>query len=46
MRICRLKHVSDQTSRSAGVPAYKMQVGAFGDPKLRRYGRVAVLVSA
>lgn len=30
---------------NAGVPAWKTQVGAFGDPQLRRYGRVAVLVS-
>jgi len=30
---------------NAGVPAYKIQVGAFGDPKLRHDGRVAVLVS-
>jgi hypothetical protein len=30
---------------NAGVPGWKMQVGAYGDPKLRRYGRVAVLVS-
>jgi hypothetical protein len=35
-----------QALLNAGVPAWKMQVGAFGDPKLRRYGRVAVLVSA
>jgi hypothetical protein len=29
----------------AGVPAYKIQTGTFGDPQLRRDGRVAVLVS-
>ena len=29
----------------AGVPASKIQTGAFGDPQLRRDGRVAVLVS-
>jgi outer membrane protein OmpA-like peptidoglycan-associated protein len=29
----------------AGVPAAKIQTGAFGDPQLRRDGRVAVLVS-
>jgi outer membrane protein OmpA-like peptidoglycan-associated protein len=28
----------------AGVPASKIQTGAFGDPQLRRDGRVAVLV--
>jgi len=34
-----------QALLNAGVPAYKTQVGAFGNPQLRRYGRVAVLVS-
>jgi hypothetical protein len=29
----------------AGVPASKIQTGDFGDPQLRRDGRVAVLVS-
>jgi len=29
----------------AGVPAYKIQTGAFGDPQMRRDNRVAVLVS-
>ncbi|HVB80869.1 MAG TPA: OmpA family protein [Candidatus Binataceae bacterium] len=29
----------------AGVPASKMQMGAFGDPQLRRDGRVEVLIS-
>jgi outer membrane protein OmpA-like peptidoglycan-associated protein len=29
----------------AGVPAYKIQTGAYGDPQLRRDDRVAVLVS-
>ena len=29
----------------AGVPPYKIQTGAFGDPQLRRDSRVAVLVS-
>jgi hypothetical protein len=29
----------------AGVPASRIQTGAFGDPQLRRDGRVAVLVS-
>ncbi len=31
---------------NAGVPAYKIQTGAFGDPQLRRDNRVAVLVSS
>jgi outer membrane protein OmpA-like peptidoglycan-associated protein len=31
---------------NAGVPAYKIQAGAFGDPQFRRDGRVAVLVSS
>ena len=31
---------------NAGVPAYKIQTGAFGDPQLRRNSRVAVLVSS
>jgi outer membrane protein OmpA-like peptidoglycan-associated protein len=31
---------------NAGVPAYKIQTGAFGDPQLRRDSRVAVLVSS
>jgi outer membrane protein OmpA-like peptidoglycan-associated protein len=30
----------------AGVPAYKIQMGAFGDPQLRRDRRVAVLLSS
>jgi len=30
---------------AAGVPADKIQTGAFGDPQLRREQRVAVLVS-
>jgi len=30
---------------TAGVPASKMQTGAFGDPQLRRDGRVEVLIS-
>jgi len=29
----------------AGVPAYKIRTGAFGDPQLRRNDSVAVLVS-
>ena len=29
----------------AGVPAHKIQVGAFGDPQLRREDRVAVLLA-
>jgi hypothetical protein len=29
----------------AGVPSYKIQTGAFGDPQLRREGRVEVLLS-
>ncbi len=29
----------------AGVPASRIDTGAFGDPQLRRDGRVAVLVS-
>jgi len=41
----RRVEVVRQELLNAGVPAYKMQVGAFGDPQLRRYGRVAVLVS-
>jgi hypothetical protein len=28
----------------AGVPAYKIQTGAFGDPQLRRNRRVDVLL--
>ncbi len=28
----------------AGVPSYKIQTGALGDPQLRTYGRVEVLV--
>jgi hypothetical protein len=31
---------------NAGVPAYKIQTGAFGDPQLRRSGRVAVLLAS
>ncbi|MNC89187.1 hypothetical protein D3C83_50890 [compost metagenome] len=31
---------------NAGVPAYKIQTGSFGDPQQRRDGRVAVLVSS
>lgn len=30
----------------AGVPSYKIQTGAFGDPQMRRDRRVDVLVSA
>jgi hypothetical protein len=30
----------------AGVPDYKIRTGSFGDPQLRRDGRVAVLVSS
>jgi len=30
----------------AGVPSYKIQTGAFGDPLMQRDGRVEVLVSA
>jgi outer membrane protein OmpA-like peptidoglycan-associated protein len=30
----------------AGVPAYKIQTGAFGDPQLTRDQRVEVLVSS
>jgi outer membrane protein OmpA-like peptidoglycan-associated protein len=29
----------------AGVPSYKIQTGAFGDPQLRSNGRVEVLLS-
>jgi outer membrane protein OmpA-like peptidoglycan-associated protein len=29
----------------AGVPSSRIETGAFGDPQLRRNGRVAVLVS-
>jgi hypothetical protein len=29
----------------AGVPAYKIQTGAFGDPQSRRDNGVAVLIS-
>jgi outer membrane protein OmpA-like peptidoglycan-associated protein len=29
----------------AGVPAYKIQMGAVGDPQLRRNDRVEVLIS-
>jgi hypothetical protein len=32
-------------SIDAGVPAYKIHTGAFGDPQLRRNSGVAVLVS-
>ena len=31
---------------NAGVPAYKIQTGAFGDPQLRRNSRVAVLLGS
>jgi hypothetical protein len=31
---------------SAGVPDFKIRTGSFGDPQLRRDGRVAVLVSS
>ena len=31
---------------NAGVPAYKIQTGSFGDPQQRRDSRVAVLVSS
>jgi len=34
-----------QALSNAGVPASKIQIGAYGDPQLRRYGRVAVLYS-
>jgi outer membrane protein OmpA-like peptidoglycan-associated protein len=30
---------------NAGVPASKIQTGAFGDPQLRRDGRVEVLIA-
>jgi outer membrane protein OmpA-like peptidoglycan-associated protein len=30
---------------NAGVPAYKIQIGPFGDPQLRRDGRVEALLS-
>jgi OmpA-OmpF porin, OOP family len=30
---------------NAGVPASKIQDGAFGDPQLRRDGRVEVLIA-
>lgn len=30
----------------AGVPAYKIRVGAFGDPQLRQYNRVSVLLNS
>jgi flagellar motor protein MotB len=29
----------------AGVPGYKIQTGAFGNPQSRREGRVEVLIS-
>ncbi len=29
----------------AGVPAYKIRVGAFGDPQQRQYSRVTVLLN-
>lgn len=29
---------------NAGVPAERIKIGAFGDPKLRREGRVEVLI--
>lgn len=31
---------------NAGVPAYKIQTGSFGDPQQRSDGRVSVLVSS
>ena len=31
---------------AAGIPAYKIRSGAFGDPQLRREGRVEVLFAA
>ena len=34
-----------QALLNAGIQSGKMEVGPFGDPQLRRYGRVAVLVS-
>jgi hypothetical protein len=34
-----------QALLNAGIAYSKIQVGPYGDPKLRRYGRVAVLVS-
>jgi len=30
----------------AGVPAYKIEMGAFGDPQLRQNNRVLVLISS
>jgi outer membrane protein OmpA-like peptidoglycan-associated protein len=40
----RVSNVRDAVI-NAGVPAYKIQTGAFGDPQVRRDGQVAVLVS-
>jgi hypothetical protein len=30
----------------AGVPAYKIEMGAFGDPQLRHNNRVLVMISS
>lgn len=41
----RVRHVRNALI-DAGVPAYKIQTGPFGDPQLRSEGRVSVLISA
>jgi hypothetical protein len=42
----RYVHSVVDALKDAGVPAYKMQTGTFGDPQLRGDRRVAVLVSS
>jgi hypothetical protein len=42
----RYVHSVVESLTDAGVPAYKIQTSAVGDPQLRRERRVAVLVSA
>lgn len=41
----RYVHEVVNALKAAGVPAYKIQVGAFGNPQLRRDNRLEVLVS-
>jgi hypothetical protein len=42
----RYVHSVVDALKEAGVPAYKIQTGTFGDPQLRGERRVAVLVSS
>jgi hypothetical protein len=42
----RYVHSVVDALKDAGVPAYKIQTGAFGDPQLKSDRRVAVLVSS